>query len=107
MIAPSLSKRLLLSLIALAGLGAQNPGQASKFAGKSIPDPPAQKEPWTPPRTKLPRFLVTATAALFEQGVADPRGCEYREVEVVDGRTSKIPGVRRSPSGRASPAGSP
>ena len=35
-----------------------------------------------PPETKLPRFLVSATAALFEQGVADPRGCEYREVEV-------------------------
>jgi hypothetical protein len=89
MIASSASKRLLLPLIALAGLGAQDPRPAVKLAGKSIPDPPRQKEPWTPPRTKLPRFLVSATSALFEQGMADPRGCEYREVEIVDGRTFK------------------
>ncbi len=82
-------KRLLLPLIALAGLGAQHPRQAAKFTGKSIPDPPCQKDPWEPPGTKLPRFLVTATSALFEQGVADPRGCEYREVEIVEGRTFK------------------
>ena len=90
MITPSSSKRLLPSLIAMAVLGAQDPRQAARFAGKSIPDPPRQKESWTPPRTKLPRFLVTATSALFEQGMADPRGCEYREVEVVEGRTFKI-----------------
>ena len=89
MIASSASKRLLLPLIALAGLGAQDPGQVAKFTGKSIPDPPRQKAPWTPPGTKLPRFLVTATRALFEQGVADPRDCEYREVEIVLGRTFK------------------
>ncbi len=91
MIASSATKRLLLllPLIVLAGHGAQPPRPAAKFAGKSIPDPPRQKEPWTPPRTKLPRFLVTATAALFEQGVADPRGCEYREVEIVEWRTFK------------------
>jgi hypothetical protein len=89
MIASSSSKRLLLSLIALAGLGAQDPGQAAKFIGKSIPDPPRQKDPWTPPATKLPRFLVSASAALFEQGVSDPRGCEYREVEFVAGQNSK------------------
>ena len=90
MITPSSSKRLLLSLIAMAVLGAQEPQRAARFAGKSIPDPPRQKEPWTPPGTKLPRFLVSATSALFEQGMADPRGCEYREVEVVEGRTFKI-----------------
>jgi hypothetical protein len=89
MIALSASKRLLLPLIALAGLGAQDPRQTPKFTGKSIPDPPQQKEPWTPPRTKLPRFLVSATSALFEQGMADPRGCQYREVDAVEGRTFK------------------
>jgi hypothetical protein len=84
-----LTKRLVLSLLALAGLGAQGPRQAPKFTGKSIPDPPGQKEPWTPAPTKLPRFLVSATKALFEQGMADPRGCEYREVEIVDWPTFK------------------
>ena len=62
MITSSASKRLLLPLIALACLGAEDHRRAAKFAGKSIPDPPRQKEPWTPPQTKLPRFLVTATA---------------------------------------------
>ncbi len=84
----SSNRRILPPIaIALACLGAQNAGQPTKFDGRSIPDPPAQKEPWTPPQTKLPRFLLTATSALFDQGVADPRGCEYREVEVLDGRT--------------------
>jgi hypothetical protein len=90
MMAASSSKCLVLSLIALAGLGAQDPRPAVKFAGKSIPDPPRQQEPWTPPRTKLPQFLVAATSTLFDQGMADPRGCEYREVEIVDGRSYKI-----------------
>ena len=89
MIPSSAWKCLLLPLIALAGLGAQNPRQAVKFTGRSIPDPPSQKDPWTPPETKLPRFLVAATAALFEQGMANPRGCEYREVEIVEGWTFK------------------
>ena len=77
---------------------------APKFEGKSIPDPPRQKEPWTPPQTKLPRFLVSATAALFEQGMADPRGCEYREVEIGDGTIFKSRGFvlpeRASQAGR-------
>ena len=47
-----------------------------------LPDPPRQEQPWTPPATGLPRFLLAATASLFEQGLADPRGCEYREVEL-------------------------
>ena len=38
-----------------------------------IPEPPSQGQPWTAPATKLPKFLVSATEILFEQGVADPR----------------------------------
>jgi hypothetical protein len=75
---------LALLALALACLGADEYRPVPKFGGKSIPDPPRQKEPWTPPQTKLPRSLVSATAAMFEQGMADPRGCEYREVEVGD-----------------------
>jgi hypothetical protein len=54
------------------------------FAGAAIPDPPEQGRPWTPPAMKLPRFLARATSLLFEQQVADPRGCEYREVDLGD-----------------------
>ncbi len=67
------------------GAPAQRYRQAPMFEGKMIPDPPSQGQPWTAPATKLPRFLVTATELLFEQGVADPRGCEYRQVEYGDG----------------------
>lgn len=56
-----------------------------KFEGASLPEPPRQREPWTPPQTKLPAALVDATRTLFEQGLADPRGGEYREVEMVTG----------------------
>jgi hypothetical protein len=46
----------------------------------TLPVPPQQNAPWNPPETSLPRFLNTATATLFEQGLADPRGCEYRAI---------------------------
>jgi hypothetical protein len=46
----------------------------------SQPVPPQQYNPWTPPDSKLPSEFVSATTKLFEQGLADPRGCEYREV---------------------------
>ncbi|WP_406698713.1 hypothetical protein V5E97_07485 [Singulisphaera sp. Ch08] len=73
-------------VVVLTGLGAMQGTQqfrpASIFEGKRIPDPPAQGQPWTAPATTLPTFLVTATALLFEQGVADPRGCDYRSVEI-------------------------
>ena len=78
------SKSPLLALVVLAGLGADPYRPVPKFEGQAIPDPPGQKEPWTPPQTKLPKFLASATSALFEQGMADPRGCEYREVEAGD-----------------------
>jgi hypothetical protein len=63
-----------------------------KFEGKMIPEPPSQGQPWTPPETKLPKFLVTATSMLFEQGVADPRGCEYRVVEIGAGSVVTVHG---------------
>jgi hypothetical protein len=86
------SKCWLLVLVAVACLGADEYRPVPKFARKSNPDPPRQKETWTPPQTKLPKFLVSATAALFDQGVADPRGCEYRQVEIGDGTILKTRG---------------
>ena len=53
-----------------------------------VPEPPEQGRPWTPPETGLPRFLVKATALLFDQGVPDPRGCEYR---TIDFGTTEVP----------------
>ena len=55
------------------------------FAGDALPEPPQQHTPWTPPvpSAALPEKLLAATRELFAQGLADPRGCEYREVEVI------------------------
>ncbi len=50
-----------------------------------VPQPPRQDEPWTPPKTTIPKFLVNAATLLFDQGLADPRGGEYRSVEMVVG----------------------
>ena len=55
------------------------------FLGDTIPSPPSQTAAWKPPATLLPEQFVTATATLFDQGLADPRDCEYREIEVVVG----------------------
>ena len=84
---PSSWLPVALSLsIAAGAFGQQDTYRPTpRFEGAKVPDPPRQADPWTAPETKLPRFLVNSTALLFEQGMADPRGCEYREVEVGDG----------------------
>jgi hypothetical protein len=55
---------------------------APLFSGRVLPTPPQQGRPWIPPPTSLPPAFVSATAKLFEQGLPDPRGCEYHEIEV-------------------------
>lgn len=75
--------RLGTVILLLTASGADGPPAGEGAPDRrSIPDPPEQGKPWTPPVTKLPRFLVSATEALFAQGVADPRSCEYREVQM-------------------------
>ncbi|WP_435016305.1 hypothetical protein TA3x_003869 [Tundrisphaera sp. TA3] len=81
-----------LGFLVLVGCGADEFRPTPKFEGKTIPDPPRQRDPWTPPETKLPRFLVRATEALCDAGLADPRGCEYREVEIGDAGLVKARG---------------
>ena len=58
--------------------------------GSGIPVPPAQSQPWTPPPTKLSPVVVSAITELFKEGLADPRGCEYREIEIAKTPTWKI-----------------
>ena len=66
------------------GLFAGEPA-APRFEGSSLPVPPQQSAPWTPPKTRLSSRLIAATRTLFAQGLADPRGCEYREIETGEG----------------------
>ena len=77
---------LLLPLLATTAAAQVEPVQEfTPFDGSGIPAPPQQNLKWEPPATTLPEKLVTATAKLFEQGLSDPRGCEYREVEITVG----------------------
>jgi len=58
------------------------------FADKSAyPTPPEQTAPWTPPKTTLDAKVLSAATKLFEQGLADPRGLAYREIEIDAGET--------------------
>jgi hypothetical protein len=92
------------SFLALSGLGvfgfsavhakerkAAEP--APHFTGDIIPDPPYQKEPWRPCKLRVPEAFVKAAKLLFEQGLADPRGCEYRQVMVAVGNGPRDEGI--------------
>jgi hypothetical protein len=46
-----------------------------------LPEPPRQHAAWRADTT-VPANLLSAVETLFEQGFPDPRGCEYREIEV-------------------------
>jgi len=80
------SARLTLALLLASAAGA-GPAMGDEM---TFPTPPRQGEPWAPPRTTLPRFLASATAALCEQGLADPRGCDYRTVRIVVGDSQEL-----------------
>lgn len=61
-----------------------SPSPPPTFAGTVFPTPPQQKSPWTPP-AGLPDPLVSAATTLFDQGLADPRGGDYRQISVAVG----------------------
>lgn len=46
-----------------------------------LPEPPEQHKPWHP-APAIPTNILSAAQTLFEQGFPDPRGCEYRDIEV-------------------------
>jgi hypothetical protein len=56
------------------------------FIGKELPQPPQRTSAWAPATFSIPTNYLSAITLLFEQGLADPRGCEYREIEVGTGR---------------------
>ena len=58
-----------------------SPAPAPPFTGAALPTPPQQTSLWTPP-AGLPGPLVSAATTLFDQGLADPRGGDYRQVSV-------------------------
>jgi hypothetical protein len=79
-----IARTLLLTVIFCCGtaFAQQNePLRAPFFQGEVLPTPPQQNAPW-PHGDDL---LSKAAATLFEQGLADPRGLEYREIEIAVG----------------------
>ncbi|MBO0697487.1 MAG: hypothetical protein J2P46_03770 [Zavarzinella sp.] len=92
------TRRSLAAILALTLLGSAGDGTAPVrgqipdirepsplFTGKAIPEPPRQQAKWDPPTSTVPKEFVGAATLLFEQGLADPRGCEYRVVSVTTG----------------------
>jgi hypothetical protein len=74
------------SMLTMGGAVTTSERKASPlFTGETLPLPPEQHAEWSPPETGLPTNYVSATRVLFEQGMADPRGCDYREIEVGTG----------------------
>ena len=79
-----------LLLLALVGIAAWGPttviaGESDipLFLGHELPSPPAQTKPWSVLAPDLPPNLRSAAALLFEQGLVDPRECEYREIQLL------------------------
>jgi hypothetical protein len=81
--------RFLLALALLAACSRADPVDARPapavaalppIATPMYPEPPQQHVAWTPP-TQAPPF-VAAAIKLFDQGLADPRGCAYVELEL-------------------------
>ncbi len=88
-------KTFPILLIGLFCLNARVQAQSTtKVESDSMPIPPEQNKTWTPPPTSLPPVVVSAIADLFKAGLADPRGCEYREVKIWNWNTQGwlIPG---------------
>jgi hypothetical protein len=71
--------------IAVAFGGEYPAATVPKFTGQELPEPPRQHSPWKPPVTGLPTNLISSAQVLFNLGLADPRGCQYREFETVVG----------------------
>ena len=106
MVSP-IMRQLILSLLCLATIGAKcfagaeapEPGKHDPlFTGTSLPLPPQQGKPWTPPRVNLPQAWVDGIRALVRQGFADPRGCDYREVKLAFGGATHAWVIPQGPS---------
>lgn len=74
------------SMLTLGGIATTPPRKATpRFDGDKLPVPPLQRAAWHPPAANFPSNYISATRLLFDQGMADPRGCDYCEIEVGTG----------------------
>ena len=88
--------RLLCIILALAFVGRlgaaakrlETPKSGALMMGTTLATPPKQGQPWKPPASKLPENWASAVQEILKHGIADPRGCEYREVELTCGSST-------------------
>jgi len=76
----------IAAILLLFGLICLNVILHAQFSPKveleKTPIPPEQNDPWTSPPTTLSPAVVSGISQLFSDGMADPRGCEYREIQI-------------------------
>ncbi|MEO5804810.1 MAG: hypothetical protein ABIR24_14900 [Verrucomicrobiota bacterium] len=100
LILPFASKHTSFALIGMIACGAlfafetalaaeRSSETLPKFSGHELPQPPEQQRPWRAPSGDFPTNLISSVATLFDLGLTDPRGCEYREYETVVGTHAK------------------
>jgi hypothetical protein len=77
-------KFLVIGLFAALGIGPTS-GPSLPLKNEALPEPPMQRAGLSPDNAGLPADLLSATRRLFDQGLADPRGCEYRMIAVGTG----------------------
>jgi hypothetical protein len=73
---------LLVLLVAAACHAASDRPKGEPLVVPSFPEPPQQRKQWDGATNAISPEFESATKTLFEQGLADPRGCEYREIEI-------------------------
>lgn len=84
---------VVLGLLSLCDVGAAcgqtiaptRPPPAPLFAGRELAAPPESGKTWTPPPAQRSTEWESVVRELLKHGFADPRGCEYREVELTCG----------------------
>jgi hypothetical protein len=93
--------RSWIGLVLVACL-APGPGFSQKLS-LTLPEPPHQRGAWRAP-AGVSTNILSAVETLFAQGFPDPRGCEYREVEVQAGDVWTDKGSRVKTRGWVLPA---
>lgn len=80
-------RRLAVVALAIGMLAPAPPGPrpSPRWNGDALPVPPQQGQPWIPVAGGFPAEFLSTTEHLFRAGLADPRGCEYRAIEVGTG----------------------
>jgi len=73
--------KLALAFLSLMLLSACRP-KAQPLAVPDIPESPQQRAAWLSSTNSISVDVVSAATSLFDEGLSDPRGCEYHEIEI-------------------------